>query len=93
MLFVVLPNTQVFPVLKILYLLGVFVSVLRCLSPAELSRHAVELEKRSMQLSVEEGTYVTKLEKFQNKIYNNVITLFFFFSFEGILQMLRLQMV
>lgn len=33
----------------------VHVSVLRSLSSVELSRHAVELEKRSIQLSLEEG--------------------------------------
>lgn len=36
-------------------------SALRQLSPSELSRHAVELEKRSMQLSVEEGKLYAKI--------------------------------
>ncbi|KAI5327101.1 hypothetical protein L3X38_026497 [Prunus dulcis] len=38
-----------------------YIQTLRQLSPSELSRHAVELEKRSMQLSVEEGKLYAKI--------------------------------
>ncbi|PON90462.1 hypothetical protein TorRG33x02_137470 [Trema orientale] len=39
-----------------------YIQMLRCLSPHELSRHAVELEKRSMQLSVEEVREIQRME-------------------------------
>lgn len=39
-------------------LICVILLVLRSLSSVELSRHAVELEKRSIQLSLEEGKYI-----------------------------------
>ncbi|KAL5789007.1 hypothetical protein ACOSP7_005956 [Xanthoceras sorbifolium] len=40
-----------------------YVQMLRSLSSVELSRHAVELEKRSIQLSLEEVKEVTRVEK------------------------------
>ncbi|XP_062098099.1 uncharacterized protein LOC133803969 [Humulus lupulus] len=38
-----------------------YIQMLLCLSPLELSRHAVELEKRSMQLSVEEAREIQRM--------------------------------
>jgi hypothetical protein len=40
------------------FLLFVIFSVFRHLSPVELNRCAIELEKRSIQLSVEEGRFL-----------------------------------
>ncbi|XP_048430931.1 uncharacterized protein LOC125472898 isoform X2 [Pyrus x bretschneideri] len=39
-----------------------YLHMLRCLPSSELSRHAVELEKRSMQLSVEEAKEIQKMK-------------------------------
>lgn len=50
-------NTLLFLILKVLNLCFVLcvLLVLRSFSPIELSRHAIELEKRAIQLTVEEG--------------------------------------
>ncbi|CAN1802529.1 hypothetical protein LINPERHAP1_LOCUS23390 [Linum perenne] len=41
-----------------------YIQMLRSISSVELSRHAVELEKRSIQLSLEEGN-ITNMNLFQ----------------------------
>lgn len=51
--------------MKMLYFVTLL--VLRGLSPLELSRHAVELEKRAMHLSLEEGTYITKVRNLKDQ--------------------------
>ncbi|PRQ19271.1 hypothetical protein RchiOBHm_Chr7g0215391 [Rosa chinensis] len=41
---------------------GEYIQMLRCLSSSELNRHAVELEKRSMLLSVEEAKEIQRMK-------------------------------